>query len=86
MPNLRQAGNRCPQFYQPSLMLKELIRITSSESYLSNGGMWLKEISIIPWHKAKFVFELLEKDDDMENVRQVWEVNCFDLSVQNPVK
>ena len=62
-------------------MLNELRRITSAEPYKSRGGMWIKEISIMPWQNpdAKFVFELSE-DDIVDEKRQVWEVTCNGLA------
>jgi hypothetical protein len=66
---------------QPLHMLEELRRITSTEPYTSNGGMWIKEITITPWANAdaKFVFELSE-DDMIDQERQVWEVSCKGLA------
>jgi hypothetical protein len=62
-------------------MLDELRRLTSTEPYKSRGGMWIKEIVIMPWQnpEAKFVFEL--SDDDVLGAEpQVWEVICSDLA------
>jgi hypothetical protein len=62
-------------------MLEELRRITSTEPYKSQGGMWVKEIFITPWQKpdAKFIFELSE-DDMLDKERQVWEITCNGLA------
>lgn len=62
-------------------MLNELLHITSTEPYISNGGMRIKEISIMPWNKpdAKFVFEIWTDDKD-DTTSETWEVTCIDLA------
>jgi hypothetical protein len=63
-------------------MLTELITLTSTDSYKSNGGMWIQEIDIKPLKNpnARFTFKVIEDDLAEIPVEQNWEVTCQDLS------
>jgi hypothetical protein len=62
-------------------MLNELMNITSTEPYKSNGGMRVLDISIKPWNTpdAKIVFEIWT-DDRVDDDSQKWEITCVDLA------
>jgi hypothetical protein len=62
-------------------MIEDLIELTSTEQYKSQGGMWVREIVIKPWEKpnAKFLFEICN-DQWQDNAREMWEVTCMDLA------
>ncbi|HEY4831862.1 MAG TPA: hypothetical protein VIH61_04805 [Waddliaceae bacterium] len=62
-------------------MIEDLIHLTSTEPYKSNGGMRVKEILIKPWESpnAKFLFEVWT-DEWKDDPREMWEVTCIDLA------
>jgi hypothetical protein len=63
-------------------MLTELIKITSTHPYNSNGVMRVQEIDIKPWESpnGRFVFRIIGDDVVETPEEQDWEVTCQDLS------
>jgi hypothetical protein len=67
-------------------MLDELRHITSSEPYLSGGGMKIKEISVLPSGTPNARLEIEIWIDDFNSlVTQTWELTCNGLGTLNGV-
>jgi hypothetical protein len=67
--------------------LEELLRITNSEPYLSDGGIRAKEFIIKPWEDPdlRFLFEILIEDQQGELQIETWELSCSGFSGNSPI-
>ena len=63
------------------IMLDQLLTITSTEPYSSNGGIRIKEVLIQPWETpdARIILEIWT-DDRNDEPPQKWELTCTGLA------
>ena len=66
----------------PLLMLEQLTKITTSDDYLKDGGMRVKEVIIRPWDEkeVRITLEILmDFPTDQLPEKQTWEITCQDI-------
>ena len=59
-------------------MLEELMKLTTTESYMTSGGIRIKEVLIQPWEDSRIILEVWT--DDWNDVPpEKWELTCVNL-------